>query len=236
VAPEPAISPVNVSNAAEAAGSLGNVSPLASEPSTSTIITITPAAMAELVALRDAEPETDRLGLRVEIISDPGADFRYDLSFDVVTKAAFTDEVRTIKGNDDAALKVIIPAKDVESLDGATLDHSESQGLVIRNPNRPMPPAVEGLSRDDALSAEVEAVIDSEVNPALAAHGGFVTYVGHDGEGTAYLTMGGGCHGCSMSRMTMLDGVQTMVVEAVEGVERVKDITDHSSGENPYYR
>ena len=89
---------------------------------------------------------------------------------------------------------------------------------------------------DDAVSAEVEAVISAEVNPALAAHGGFVTYVGHDGEGTAYLTMGGGCHGCSMSRMTMLEGVQTTLVEKVEGVERVRDLTDHTSGENPFYR
>jgi Fe/S biogenesis protein NfuA len=92
------------------------------------------------------------------------------------------------------------------------------------------------LVRDDALSAEVEAVVTAEVNPALAAHGGFVTFVGHDGDGTAYLTMGGGCHGCSMSRMTMLDGVQTMLVEQVAGIERVKDLTDHANGENPYYR
>ena len=79
-------------------------------------------------------------------------------------------------------------------------------------------------------------VITAEVNPALASHGGFVTFVGHDGEGTAYLTMGGGCHGCSMSRMTMLDGVQTMLVEQVAGIERVRDLTDHASGENPFYR
>jgi Fe/S biogenesis protein NfuA len=187
------------------------------------------------LAMRDAEPETDRLGLRLEIVSEPGAEFRYDLSFDVVTKAAFTDEVRTHAG-EAGALKVIVPAKDIELLDGATLDFTATQGLVIRNPNKPAAPVIEGLVGDDALSAEVEAVIATEVNPALASHGGFVTYVGHDGDGTAYLTMGGGCHGCSMSRMTMLDGVQTMVVDTVEGIDRVKDITDHSSGENPYYR
>ncbi len=87
----------------------------------------------------------------------------------------------------------------------------------------------------DELSARIEAVISGEVNPALAAHGGFVTFVGHDGEGTAFLTMGGGCHGCSMSRLTMLDGVQTMLVEQVDGVLKVQDITDHETGENPYY-
>ena len=118
---------------------------------------------------------------------------------------------------------------------GATLDHTATQGLVIRNPNKPKAPSVEGLISNDALSAEVEALIKVEVNPALAAHGGFVTYVGHDGEGTAYLTMGGGCHGCSMSRMTMLDGVQTMLVEQIPAIERVTDLTDHATGENPYY-
>jgi len=180
--------------------------------------------------MRDAEPETDRLGLRLEIVSDPGEAFRYDLSFEVTTKAAFTDEVRTHDG-----LKVIVPAKDVDLLRGATLDYTDSQGLVIRNPNKPAAIVVEGLVNDDALSAEIETLVTGEVNPALAAHGGFVTYVGHDGEGTAYLTMGGGCHGCSMSRMTMLDGVQTMIVEQVEGISQVKDLTDHATGENPYY-
>ena len=100
---------------------------------------------------------------------------------------------------------------------------------------RPTASRCAGNVADDELSAEVEALVAAEVNPALAAHGGFVTYVGHDGEGTAFLTMGGGCHGCSMSKMTMLDGVQTMLVEALPAIERVKDLTDHSTGENPFY-
>jgi Fe/S biogenesis protein NfuA len=206
------------------------VSPLEAQVASDQIVTVTTAAHAELVRLRDEEPDAERLGLRLEIVSRPGEDFRYDLGFEIVTKAAFTDEVRNHDG-----LKVIIPAKDIEQLAGAVLDLTASQGLVIRNPNRPAAPVVEGLVRGDDMSAEIEAVIATEVNPALAAHGGFVTYVGHDDDGTAYLTMGGGCHGCAMSRMTMLDGVQTMIVEAVDGIERVRDLTDHSSGENPYY-
>jgi Fe/S biogenesis protein NfuA len=209
------------------------VSPLAPD-TTHQIISITPVALVELAALRDTEPDADRLGLRLEIISKPGEDFQYDLSFDVVTKAEFTDEVRTHTG-EGITLKVIIPASSLDLLEGATLDHTAGAGLVIRNPNKPQAPTVEGLVRTDELSAEVEALITAEVNPALAAHGGFVTYVGHDTEGTAFLTMGGGCHGCSMSRMTMLDGVQTMIVEAIPAIERVRDLTDHTSGENPYY-
>ncbi len=224
--------------ATEHDGNLVAVSPLAAESTrtdASLIITVTDEALRELLTLRDAEPEGDRLGLRLEIVSEPGEAFKYDLSFDVVTKAAFSDEVRTHARPEFGSLKVIIPAAAMDLLEGATLDHTATQGLVIRNPNKPKAPSVEGLISDDPLSAEVETLIKTEVNPALAAHGGFVSYVGHDGEGTAYLTMGGGCHGCSMSRMTMLDGVQTMLVEQLPEIERVRDLTDHASGENPYY-
>ena len=198
------------------------------------IITITDAALSKLLALRADEADADQLGLRLAIASSPGEDFRYDLSFDDFLQAAFSDEVRTHEG-DAGSIKVIIPAESVEPLTDATLDYTDTQGLVIRNPNRPAPPEVEGLTNDDALSAQIEALVSGEVNPALAAHGGFVTYVGHDGEGTVYMTMGGGCHGCSMSKMTMLEGVQTMLQETIPSVERVRDLTDHSTGENPYY-
>ena len=209
------------------------MSPLAPQTTTevSSIITITDDALAELVKLRDSEEDAASLGLRLEIVSGPGEDFKYDLSLDEFRKAAFTDEVRTHNG-----MKVIIPAKDVELLEGAILDYSSTGGLVIRNPNKPSVPMIEGLVNDDALSAEIEAIIATEVNPALAAHGGFVTFAGHDEAGTAYLTMGGGCHGCSMSKVTMLEGVQTTLVEKVEGIQRVRDMTDHQSGENPFYR
>jgi Fe/S biogenesis protein NfuA len=205
---------------------LATDTPPPSEP----IIEITEAALAKLVELRAEEPDADQLGLRLEVVSRPGEDFRYELGFEEFLAAAFTDEVRT-----HGTLKVMIPGKDVDSLTGATLDFTESQGLVIRNPNRPAAPDIEGLVSDDELSALVRDLVANEVNPALAVHGGFVTYVGHNGEGTAYMTMGGGCHGCSMSRMTMLDGVQTMLAETVPQITAVKDLTDHTTGENPYY-
>jgi Fe/S biogenesis protein NfuA len=138
--------------------------------------------------------------------------------------------VRTVEG-----MKLIVPANSLELLTGSILDYNDAQGLIIRNPNKPLAPSVEGLVNDDELSATIEMVLSSEVNPALAAHGGFVSYAGHDGEGVAYLTMGGGCHGCSMSRMTMMEGVQTTLIEKVPGVVKVRDLTDHTSGENPYY-
>ena len=210
--------------------SLHIVSPLAPQ-NTDTIIEITDEALVQLKILRDEEPEKERLGLRLEVMAAPGEEFKYDLSFEIVTQAAFSDEVRTING-----LKVIIPLPSFEFINGATLDYSERQGLIIRNPNKPPAALIEGLVNDDEFSAAIETVISVDVNPALASHGGFVTFVGHDTEGVAYLTMGGGCHGCSMSKMTMLEGVQTTLVEQVPGVLKVRDITDHAAGSNPYYK
>ena len=193
------------------------------------IVEITPEALATLLKLRDEEEDKDRLGLRIDVMAAPGEEFKYDLSFDVVTQEAFTDEVRTIDG-----LKIIVPQASMEHIRGATLDFSERQGLLIRNPNKPPSLVIEGLVSDDELSAQIEAIIGTEINPSLAAHGGFVTFAGHDTQGIAYLTMGGGCHGCSMSKMTMLEGVQTTLVEQIPELLKVRDITDHSTGENPY--
>jgi Fe/S biogenesis protein NfuA len=207
------------------------MSPLAPTATGSdTIVSITDAALAKLKELRDVEPDADSLGLRLEIATIAGNEFRYDLSFDEFRKAAFTDEVRTHDG-----LKVIIPQRDLPNLRSAVLDYNDAQGLVLRNPNTPPPPTIEGLVGDDELSTKVRDLVTEQVNPALAAHGGFVTYVGHDNEGSAYFTMGGGCHGCSMSTATMLEGVQTMLSEAIPEIQKVRDMTDHATGENPYY-
>ena len=91
------------------------MSPLApSNLENDTIITITDDALVELIKLRDAEDDAASLGLRLEVVSSAGEEFKYDLSLDEFRRAAFTDEVRTHGG-----MKVIIPAKDIELLQGA---------------------------------------------------------------------------------------------------------------------
>ncbi len=194
------------------------------------IITVTPAGREKITELRDEEPEGKQLGLRLEILADEGTEFTYDLSFQELVKADFTDMVKNHGG-----LRVIIPAKDASNLDGATLDYEEG-GLVLRNPNKPRPISLGNLVANDDLSTEVRGIIADNINPSLDAHGGFVTFVGHDGEGRVYLTMGGGCHGCSMSKQTMLQGVQSTLKELIPAVQKVVDATDHSVGENPYYQ
>src|SRR4051794_36801330 len=97
------------------------------------VVTVTEAARTKLIELRDEEPEGDRLGVRIEIVADEGADYTYDLAFQIITKSDISDLVRNHGG-----LRVIIPARDATNLEGATLDF-EADGLVLRNPNRPKP-------------------------------------------------------------------------------------------------
>lgn len=192
-------------------------------------------ALAELLRLRADEPEGDALGLRIEIVSAPGEDFRYELGFDTLDSVTLGDQVRTFD-HELGQLKVIVKVRDIESLQGSVLDFTGMQGLLVRNPNKPPPPIVEGLVLDDELSDLVRAAIDGDVNPRLALHGGYVTFAGHDTAGTGYVVMGGGCHGCSLSTVTMLETVEEMLTADIPALEHVLDITDHSTGLNPYYR
>lgn len=196
----------------------------------SAVVTVTESARVKLIELRDEEPDGAKLGVRIEILSETGADFTYDLSFAVVTKSDIDDLI-----SNQGGLKVIVPAKDEHNLRGAELDWEEG-GLVLRNPNKPKPLLLGTLTIDSPLASQVNAVIDAEINPSLAAHGGYVTMMGHDADNVVYMTMGGGCHGCAMSRMTMLQGVQTTIRELVPAVAKVVDVTDHTTGSNPYYQ
>jgi len=89
--------------------------------------------------------------------------------------------------------------------------------------------------QNDEVYVEVEALINRDVNPSIASHGGYVTLVRVVGN-KAYVTMGGGCQGCSASSVTLKAGVETMIVAKVDEIMEVVDITNHDAGVNPYYK
>jgi len=83
---------------------------------------------------------------------------------------------------------------------------------------------------------KVQILLEQSINPSLAAHGGYATLVGvKDDTSDVYLTMGGGCQGCAMSRMTLTQGIRATIKEAMPEVNEVLDVTDHAQGENPFY-
>ena len=197
------------------------------------LMTVTEAALAKVLEVRNEEDDPAGLALRVSITGSQGVDYVYDLAFFEIA-AAPEDDVRWEV--DD--LSFLIPAEDREKLAGATLDlpsNPTQGGLVIRNPNRPNPLGDIGtLELTGEIPEQVGQLIAERINPALASHGGYATLVGIEGR-TAYVTMGGGCQGCSMSAATLTEGIRSAILEAVPEILEVVDATDHSAGENPFY-
>ena len=72
------------------------------------------------------------------------------------------------------------------------------------------------------------------INPAVAAHGGNVKLVEVQ-DGNVMLQFGGGCHGCSSSSLTLKQGIEVKLREKFPEIGQIVDVTDHSTGANPYY-
>ena len=88
---------------------------------------------------------------------------------------------------------------------------------------------------DANLADQIQYVLQSEVNPNLASHGGMVSLVEVTEDNDVILRFGGGCHGCGMVDVTLKDGIEKALKEKFPQISRVLDVTDHSTGENPYY-
>jgi Fe-S cluster biogenesis protein NfuA len=87
---------------------------------------------------------------------------------------------------------------------------------------------------DAELLAAVEALLERQVNPAVAAHGGRIA-VERVAGGTVYLRMSGGCQGCAASAATLRQGVERMLRAALPQIADIVDVTDHAAGSAPYY-
>ena len=177
---------------------------------TTPVLTVTERAIESIAGLLAAEEDADELALWVSVTGANGSDYAYDLAFESVTDAQADDVVVEQDG-----LRVVIPAGSVDALSGATLDLPEADdqgGLVLRNPNKPDPLAGIDLSTAGDLAGKVSLVIEHLVNPMLDAHGGNAQLVGVEGT-RVFVKMGGGCHGCSISWLTLKSGITKTIME-----------------------
>lgn len=194
------------------------------------ILEIGPEALQQVLDARSTEDKPEEYALRVEIEGSRGVDFLYILEFERIDELPPGEERMTF-----GDLSVSIPADTIPLLRGSVLDVAKvGGGLVIRNPNRPDPMAGLNLELTGDLPEKVQQLLEQSINPSLAEHGGFASLVGVDGT-RVFITMGGGCQGCNMSQMTLVEGIQRTIIGAIPEVTEVVDATDHASGENPYF-
>ncbi len=138
---------------------------------------------------------------------------------------------------DAGSFTVLVDRASADRLDGATVDFVETvreSGFQITPDPDALESAMDGAGPAGELAERVTHVLDTEINPAIAAHGGVINLV--DVQGTEiFIEMAGGCQGCAMSRMTLRQGVERMVSQSVPEVTAIHDVTDHASGDNPYF-
>ena len=120
-------------------------------------------------------------------------------------------------------------------LEEAEIDYvTEELGaqLTLKAPNAKM----RKVADDAPLIERVEYVIQTQINPQLASHGGRITLIEITDDGYAILQFGGGCNGCSMVDVTLKNGVERQLIDMFPNeLKGAKDITEHQRGEHSYY-
>jgi Fe/S biogenesis protein NfuA len=197
------------------------------------------AALAMVLALRADEENAAQLALWIEVTGSSSNAYTYDIYFQAVDDASGADW-----SSEQGGLTLVVPADSIDKVQGSVLDVNPDAGeggMFIENPNRPPKPAVASpvmsgppvdLSGD--VAQRVLQVLERQINPSIAAHGGRADLVAVEGE-VAYLRLSGGCAGCGMAAVTLSQGIEVALRDSVKEIRRIVDVTDHASGTNPYY-
>jgi Fe/S biogenesis protein NfuA len=146
------------------------------------------------------------------------------------------------RGDDDLEVDaggfvVVVDPGSADRLEGATVDFvnrvNGSGFEIIPATGAPASGSTTEVPKG-ALADKVQLILDQQVNPAIASHGGQINLV--EVQGTeVFMEMTGGCQGCAMSRMTLRQGVERMIREHVPEVTQIHDVTDHGAGTDPYF-
>ncbi|MGH7521069.1 MAG: NifU family protein [Gemmatimonadales bacterium] len=146
-----------------------------------------------------------------------------------VTEVIVSGNIVTVVKDDPA------PWQAVGRAVGNAIRSTLTAGVPAVAPAR-RPASGEGSAvNDDALYEQVAKVFDEQVNPMVARHGGRVELIDVQ-DAVVMLRMGGGCQGCGMADVTLRQGIEGMLGQLVPAVRGIVDITDHTTGANPYFQ
>ena len=190
------------------------------------MITITDIAKAKILELM-AKSESPIKGLRIgaKSVSPLKIDFR--MAFIAADEDTSADTVVPFDGFD-----VYADEESAPNIGEAVVDYIDGlmgSGFKIERP-RALSPELSGPVVD-----KIQQVLDEQINPAVAGHGGHVSLIDVKDK-TVYVQLGGGCQGCGMADVTLKQGIEVMIKEAVPEIEEILDVTEHADGDNPYYQ
>ena len=176
-----------------------------------------------------AEQDMDDIGLHLTVLNPGTPRAACDLQFHVSGQSGSTEKTFDYDG-----FRLSIPADAEHWLKNAKIDFEKAETggqLTIKAPG------IKGHQPDDDadLSVKVAWLLEAEINPGLASHGGMVGLEQITENNEVILRFGGGCHGCGMANVTLKEGIEKTLKEYYPEITAVIDATDHSSGSNPYY-
>ncbi|MCY3600760.1 MAG: iron-sulfur cluster assembly accessory protein [Gemmatimonadetes bacterium] len=192
------------------------------------LLTFTDAASERIRSFISEDP-AEGLAVRVSVQNASPIAPEYEMALIEPFEREAEDQSFDVPG-----FEVVVDSKSADILAGTRIDWVESlqgSGFHFNNPNiQPLGSA----PLDGPLVDRVRRVIDEQINPGVASHGGTVRLVDIR-DNVVYVTMGGGCQGCGMASVTLTQGIKQMIRDAAPEIVDVQDVTDHAAGSNPYY-
>lgn len=188
------------------------------------IVSFSPAAYKRVLKILDDREIRGIGALRVAIQGRGARDFLYEMA---VEEDGLAQDDDTIVDAGD--FKVFVDAETLPLLRGATVDYVVQLmggGFRVDNPNPIW---------SDPTTAGIARLIDDEINPGVASHGGHVDLIDVK-EHVVYVRLGGGCQGCAMVDVTLRQGIETIIKRHYPEIVDVVDTTDHAGGSNPYFQ
>lgn len=193
------------------------------------MIEITPAAQAHFKKL--LEPQKEGTGIRVFVINPGTPKAECGVSYCPPEAVESSDTQLNYDAFDAFIDDVSLPFLEEAFID--LVEEETGTQLTLKAPNAKMRKV-----KDDApLQERIEYVIQVQINPQLASHGGFIKLIEVTEDNVAVIEFGGGCNGCSQVDLTLKDGIEKELLEEFSGeLNAVRDITEHQSGEHSFYK
>ncbi len=210
-------------------------------------IKVTQSALDFALQTRDQEIGSESHGLWMELNNSSNGKREFSMYFRPVEDARSDDFIQRHDG-----IAVVIPALSADRLTGGPTVFVTSvqveKGLGLADDDEddfeqlnvlPSSPAIPAASEPPAnlsgsVTQRVVETLNQQINPSIAVHGGRADLVAVEAD-TAYLRLSGGCQGCGMATVTLSQGIEVAIKSSVPEIQHVVDVTDHASGQNPYF-
>ncbi|MBL6735034.1 MAG: Fe-S biogenesis protein NfuA [Shewanellaceae bacterium] len=192
------------------------------------MIHISESAQAHFTNLLKDQPANTQI--RVFVINPGTADAECGVSYCPPDTIEPTDTLLPCQGFD-----AVIDQTSLPFLKDADIDYVTEQlgaQLTLKAPNAKL----NKIDGDAPLMERISYVIQTDINPSLAGHGGHINLLEITEDGYAIIQFGGGCNGCSMVDVTLKEGIEKQLLETFKGeLKGIKDATEHQRGDHSYY-